>query len=167
MSLVQPVATAIAATQIATNFLGESGCWCAALREAERNAARRSEYPTPTMSKLNRQRGASYEREVANAIFDQLGIRIRRNLKQYQVSDEGDLILGKYLIECKRRRKIAVYDFMEQAEKACEIGQIPLVIMREDGNKSLAMLRLSDLLTLLGNELTPHQPQDEPSPEGS
>jgi Holliday junction resolvase len=119
------------------------------------------------MSKLNRQRGASYEREVANAIFDQLGIRIRRNLKQYQVSDEGDLILGKYLIECKRRRKIAVYDFMEQAEKACEIGQIPLVIMREDGNKSLAMLRLSDLLTLLGNELTPHQPQDEPSPEGS
>jgi len=50
------------------------------------------------MSKLNRQRGASYEREVANAIFDQLGIRIRRNLKQYQVSDEGDLILGKYLI---------------------------------------------------------------------
>ncbi len=107
------------------------------------------------MSKLNRQRGASYEREVANAIFDQLGIRIRRNLKQYQVSDEGDLILGKYLIECKRRRKIAVYDFMEQAEKACEIGQIPLVIMREDGNKSLAMLRLPDLLTLLGNERDP------------
>ena len=119
------------------------------------------------MSKLNRQRGASYEREVANEIFDKLGIRIRRNLKQYQVKDEGDLILGKYLIECKRRRKIAVYDFVEQAEKACEAGQIPLVVMREDGGNSLALLRFSDLLTLLGNELDPHQLQDESFPEDS
>ena len=117
------------------------------------------------MSKLARQRGANYEREVANEIFDVLGIRIRRNLKQYQVKDEGDLILGNYLIECKRRRKIAVYDFIEQADKACEAGQTPIVIMREDGGKSLALLHLPDLLKLLGNELNPHQSQDESSPE--
>lgn len=124
-------------------------------------------YELLLMSKLSRQRGATYEREVANEIFDVLGVRIRRNLKQYQVKDEGDLILGKYLIECKRRRKIAVYDFIEQAERACEAGQIPLVIMREDGGKSLALLRLPDLLTLLGNELDPHQSQGESSSEDS
>lgn len=117
------------------------------------------------MSKLSRQRGASYEREVANEIFDLLGIRIRRNLKQYQVSEEGDLILGQYLIECKRRRKIAVHEFMEQADKACEPGQTPIVVMRGDGKRSLAVMHFNDLLKLLGNELDPHQSQDE-SPSG-
>ncbi len=118
------------------------------------------------MAKISRQRGASYEREVANEIFDVLGVRIRRNLKQYQVSEEGDLILGTYLIECKRRRKIAVHEFMEQADKACEPGQTPIVIMRADGEKSLAMMHLPDLLKLLGNELNPHQSQDESPAKG-
>ena len=119
------------------------------------------------MAKISRQRGATYEREVANEIFDMLGIRIKRNLKQYQQSEEGDLILGKYLIECKRRRKIAVHEFMEQADKACEPGQTPLVIMRADGKKSLAMMHLPDLLALLGNEIDPHQSQDESPPGDS
>jgi hypothetical protein len=120
------------------------------------------------MSKLSRQRGATYEREVANEIFDVLGVRIKRNLKQYQESDEGDLILGTYLIECKRRRKIAVHEFMDQADRACTPGQTPIVIMRADGEKSLAVMHLPDLLKLLGNEINPHQSQDESStPEDS
>lgn len=120
------------------------------------------------MSKLSRQRGATYEREVANEIFDMLGIRIKRNLKQYQQSEEGDLILGDYLIECKRRRKIAVYDWMKQADIACTPGQTPVVICRADGEKSLAILHLPDLLKLLGNEINPHQSQGESSsPEDS
>jgi N-dimethylarginine dimethylaminohydrolase len=117
------------------------------------------------MAKISRQRGATYEREVANEIFDMLGVRIKRNLKQYQQSEEGDLILGQYLIECKRRKKIAVHEFMDQAVKACDPGQTPVVIMRADGKKSLAVLHLPDLLKLLANEMDPHQSQDE-SPVG-
>lgn len=117
------------------------------------------------MSKLARNRGASYEREVANEIFDVLGIRIRRNLKQYQVKDEGDLILGNYLIECKRRRKIAVYEFMAQADASCEHGQTPIVIMRADGEKSLAVMHLPDLLKLLREEIPPDSEQDSPQGE--
>jgi len=117
------------------------------------------------MAKISRQRGATYEREVANEIFDILGVRIKRNLKQYQQAEEGDLILGKYLIECKRRKKIAVHEFMDQAVTACKPGETPVVIMRADGKKSLAMMHLPDLLKLLGNELDPHQSQDE-SPLG-
>lgn len=116
------------------------------------------------MAKISRQRGATYEREVANEIFDILGVRIKRNLKQYQQADEGDLLLGKYLIECKRRKAIAVHEFMDQAVKACEPGQTPVVIMRADGKKSLAVIHLPDLLKLLGNELDPHQSQDESLP---
>jgi N-dimethylarginine dimethylaminohydrolase len=116
------------------------------------------------MAKISRQRGANYEREVSNEIFDMLGVRIKRNLKQYQQSGEGDLILGDYVIECKRRRSIAVYDWMRQADEASAPWQTPIVVMRADGEKSLAVMHLPDLLKLLGNEI-PHQSQDE-SPSG-
>ncbi len=113
------------------------------------------------MSKLSRTKGATYEREVSNEIFDVLGVKLKRNLKQYQQSEEGDLIMGNYLIECKRRAKIGVHEFMDQADRACKPGQTPIVIMRADGKKSLAMMHLPDLLKLLGNEMDPHQSQDE------
>ena len=114
------------------------------------------------MAKISRVRGATYEREVANEIFDSLGVRIKRNLKQYQQRDEGDLILGDYLIECKRRRKIAVYEFMAQADASWEYGQTPIVIMRADGEKSLAVMHLPDLLKLLREEIPPDPEQDVP-----
>lgn len=116
------------------------------------------------MAKISRQRGANYEREVSSEIFDMLGVRIKRNLKQYQQSGEGDLILGDYVIECKRRRSIAVYDWMRQADEASAPWQTPIVVMRADGEKSLAVMHLPDLLKLLGNEI-PHQSQGE-SPSG-
>jgi hypothetical protein len=50
------------------------------------------------MSKLARDRGANYEREVATAVFDTLGIKIKRNLQQYQTAELGDLELGPFLL---------------------------------------------------------------------
>jgi hypothetical protein len=111
------------------------------------------------MSKLARNRGAQYEREVATAVFDVLGVKIKRNLQQYQEAELGDLELGPFLIECKRRRKIAVYEWMEQADKACKPNQTPVVIFRGDGKKSMAMFHLDDALKLIANELTPPEPE--------
>ena len=115
------------------------------------------------MGKLQRQRGASYEREIVKDLADNLGVKTRRNLTQYQVSGEGDLIVGNYVIECKRRRKIAVYEFMEQAEASCASHQTPIALMRADGKNTLALMRWSDFMKLLGNELTPAQPEVHPS----
>ena len=117
------------------------------------------------MSKLARNRGASYEREVAADVFDLLGVKIKRNLQQYQEAEHGDLELGTFLIECKRRRRIAVYEWMEQADKACKQGQTPVVVFRADGKKSMAVMHLPDLLKLIGNELTPPDLERE-SPSG-
>jgi len=111
------------------------------------------------MSKLARDRGANYEREVAAAVFDATGIKIKRNLQQYQEAEHGDLELGPFLIECKRRRKVAVHEWMDQADKACKDGQTPVVIFRGDGKKSLVMFHLNDALKLMGNELTPPEPE--------
>jgi len=118
------------------------------------------------MGKLQRQRGAGFEREIVNDLAETLGVKTRRNLTQYQASGEGDLIVGNYVIECKRRREIAVYKFMEQAEQACSDEQTPIVLMRADGEKTLAMMRWADFLKLLGNELTPAQPEVLPPAKG-
>ena len=118
------------------------------------------------MGKLQRQRGAGFEREIVSDLADTLGVKTRRNLTQYQVSGEGDLIVGDYVIECKRRRKIAVYEFMEQAEAACAPHQTPIVLMRGDGKKTLAMMRWEDFMKLLGNELNPAQAEVHPPAKG-
>ena len=111
--------------------------------------------------------GATYEREVAAKIHDVLGVKLKRNLQQYQEKGLGDLILGKFIIECKRRRKIAVYEFIEQAEAACKPGEVPVVIMRADGKESLALMYLDELLPLLGNELPQQSQVDASPPEAS
>lgn len=52
-----------------------------------------------------RAKGAAFERQIANELNSELGINLRRNLKQYQVNEEGDLVddTGKFPfdIECK------------------------------------------------------------------
>jgi len=120
------------------------------------------------MGKLQRQRGAQYERDIVSDLYMILGYKTRRNLVQYQESGEGDIILDRFVIECKRRRKIAVYEFMEQAEASCKDGQTPIVVMRADGEKSLALVRWEDMLKFLGNEIPPTQPEVHPSsvPDG-
>jgi len=52
---------------------------------------------------------------------------------------------------------------MEQAEAACAEQQTPIVLMRADGKKTLAMMRWTDFMKLLGNELTPAQTEVHPS----
>jgi hypothetical protein len=103
--------------------------------------------------------GRTTSERLLAAVFDALGVKIKRNLQQYQEAELGDLELGPFLIECKRRRKVAVYEWMEQAEKACKPNQTPVVIFRGDGKKSMAMFHLEDALKLMGNELTPPEPE--------
>lgn len=115
------------------------------------------------MGKLERQRGAQFEREIVSDLYMVLGVKTRRNLVQYQEAGEGDIICGKYVIECKRRRKIAVYEFMKQAENSCNPDQTPIVVMRADGERAIAVMKWHDLMKLLGNEITPAQTEVHPS----
>jgi Holliday junction resolvase len=39
-----------------------------------------------------RNKGAQFEREIANMLFFELGITFKRDLRQYQEADHGDLI---------------------------------------------------------------------------
>lgn len=115
------------------------------------------------MSKTSRTKGANGEREVCKILSDALGETFTRKLGQARDSG-NDIDLGPYRVEVKRRKKIAVTEFMEQAEKAClfasgdwepghaadYFGKLskPLVIMREDGEKWLVMQPLEDWIDL-------------------
>ena len=105
------------------------------------------------MSRSQRIKGAAGEREVVHIIRDTLGIECHRNLDQ--VRDGGaDIFLKPYRIEVKRRARIGlVYDWISQAEKACAIGERPVVAFRSDGKGWLAVVPLTHFLSLIREEI--------------
>lgn len=106
------------------------------------------------MSKSQRTKGAAGERELCRLIEDVTGAPARRNLSQTR---EGgtDIALGDWRIEVKRRARIAgIYDWLGQAERACDGPRLtPVVCARADGKKWFAVLRIEDFLRILGNDL--------------
>lgn len=89
------------------------------------------------MSRMQRDKGADFEREVVNRIKD-FGFHAKRNLTQ--VRDGGHDIdtdcLGK--IECKRRRKLAAYLTPQPG--------VAMVVARSDRGRRMVILDLDDFL---------------------
>lgn len=104
------------------------------------------------MSKYQRTRGATFEREIANDLTERLGRVVRREIGQAR--DGGcDIKLGPFRIEAKRRARISVYEWMEQAEASCGDGETPVVVCRGDGKKSLAIMPWEVAVKLMAGEL--------------
>lgn len=135
---------------------------------------------------MQRRKGASYEREVAAAIYAVTGQKIGRKLGQARDSG-NDLDLGPFVIECKRRKTLGtIYGWYRQAVAAVkgkakipafdvtpggslihegetrQIDKIPIVIMREDNGTSFVLLGLNDFLNVAVDahyvEYIPHTP---------
>lgn len=105
------------------------------------------------MSRSQRIKGASGEREVVHIIRDTLGIECHRNLDQTR--DGGaDIYIDPYRFEVKRRARIGnVYEWMQQAENACRPGEKPVVVFRADGCGWLAQVPLDLFLSLIREEV--------------
>jgi hypothetical protein len=104
------------------------------------------------MSKSQRTKGATFERDVANDLTADWGIKIKRNIGQAR--DGGDdITVPPFRIECKRRAGIAVYDWLAQCERACELSEIPVVIARADQKDAIVIMRYSDWKKLAREEL--------------
>lgn len=118
------------------------------------------------MGKMQRTKGASFERDIVNDLRSILGVSAARNLSQTRDSG-GDIVLDHFVIECKRRARISIYEWVEQAEESCAPQQKPIVVCRGDGQKALAIMRWQDFIALLGNELTsPSLNGDPPVEDG-
>ena len=98
----------------------------------------------------NRRRGASGELEVAKILTEALGIVCKRELSQ--VRDSGcDVRIPGFNIECKRRKKISgLYDWIAQA---IDGKGTPVVALRADGERWLAVMDLQDWIKLAREEI--------------
>ena len=90
------------------------------------------------MSAMSRTKGAQFERDVAKALFDRLGITFKRNLSQYQASGQGDLNADTpewpFLIECKHCTRPDLPGWRRQAVAAAKAANMrPCVIYRITG----------------------------------
>lgn len=85
----------------------------------------------------SRNKGAAFEREMAQELHKMLGVNFKRDLDQYRQRDRGDLIADRafpFLIECKRHARGGFLQaWWDQAYRAAlETGQRPAVIYRFD-----------------------------------
>lgn len=83
----------------------------------------------------SRNKGASFEREVAQELHRLLGVNFKRDLDQYRERDRGDLITDQefpFLIECKRYAGGGFQEaWWQQAYNAAILtGQRPAVIYK-------------------------------------
>jgi len=104
------------------------------------------------MSRSQRDKGARYEREIATKLSKVLGIKLRRNITQYQTKSQPDIIAGNLAIECKRRARIGlVYEWLDQARAAAG-ERMPVVIARADNKPDVVVMDLSTFVQLLSRQ---------------
>lgn len=104
-----------------------------------------------TVGRSQRAKGAAGEREACHWLSERLGTVVRRQIGQAR--DGGtDIHLGPFRVEVKRRRGIAVHEWVDQATAACA-GQTPVVMCRADGREWLVVMRAEDAIRLIQGEL--------------
>lgn len=99
------------------------------------------------MSKMQRTKGAMYEREICDRLTQAVGRKVQRHIGQAR--DGGnDISVGNFIFECKRRKSLKTIEgWIQQAEAAKKTSEeTAVVVMRSDGGKSLVMLSLEDFL---------------------
>ena len=102
------------------------------------------------MSKSQREKGANFEREICTLLTDHLGTKVKRNLAQTRggATEGSDITFGQWSIECKRRARISVYEWLDQARRDAD-GRTPVVIARADGRKAIAILDLDVFIPMM------------------
>lgn len=112
------------------------------------------------MGKMQREKGARVEREIAAYLSEELGVAVKRQLGQARDGGDDLRITNRtgfemYSLEVKARRSFGVSKFLRQCEAANEGKNIvPIAVLREDGDtRPMALLRLEDLVHLIREAL--------------
>ena len=105
------------------------------------------------MGRMQRNKGATFEREVAHALTEMLGGKFERVLGQAR--DGGGDVQSEFsvlLFECKRRKSLkTLYAWMAQAVassySADVVPKLPALAIRADNEETLVVIRMKDLIT--------------------
>lgn len=97
----------------------------------------------------SRAKGASGEREAAKAVTEVLGIAARRG-QQFSGLEGEDIVteLAGVHFEVKRTERLQVYKAMQQATLDAGTDDVPVVLHRKNNEQWLAIVPLTQLLTL-------------------
>lgn len=113
------------------------------------------------MGKLSRNKGAAFEREVANLLETIPGVRAKRCLVETREGNVGDIETNlPYVIQCKVGAVPPIYPAVDQAVAAAgSTGKTPVAIIRRNQTArtqryDLAVLRIEDFLRLVAIERT-------------
>ena len=90
------------------------------------------------MGKSQREKGARFEREVAQVFgTERVGSRGKPDATHSDVEHES------LFIQCKRRARLALYQWWEETvEGAVNAGKVPLLVIRQDRGEALVVMDL-------------------------
>jgi len=103
----------------------------------------------------SRNKGATFEREIIKAFRG-----LPWSLSASGTWSNGDLVVMTLScrptgIECKRRKKIAIYEWWEQACKSADAKKMqPIVIVRADHEETLVVMDLREFMRLIREEVS-------------
>ena len=103
----------------------------------------------------SRSKGRSYEYEIANELFQHLGLNFVRELDQTREKHLGDLRTEDcnfpFVIECKRRKVGVSGDWWDQVCTAAAIAEkLPVLFYRLDRMKTRVRLPVAAIVGLAG-----------------
>ena len=111
------------------------------------------------MAVNSRAKGAGYEREIA-AELRLRGLSARRGQQFSGANGDADVeceeLKGRYHLELKRVERFGAADLyraMEQSKRDARAGEVPVVIHRTSGEKSLVTMELDDWLDMVLKEI--------------
>lgn len=92
------------------------------------------------MGKKERTKGAQFEREVAAVLgAERVGARGRPD------AEHADIVHPDCLIECKRRKDIAIYQWWRDLRGKAQLsGKTPVLVIREDREEALMVVSLEE-----------------------
>jgi len=103
------------------------------------------------VGKMQRDKGARFEREVAKIFREALpGCDAKRGLQtRGGAAEVPDVQAGPFAIECKVGKKPPVRFALDTAVEHCPRGCYPMAIIKEDRRQPFAVMPLDDLLEIL------------------
>jgi len=103
------------------------------------------------MAKINsKQKGARYERELANTFRHYGFTEARRGVQYSGKQGEADDVVGlPYIhIEAKHVEKLNLYEAIKQAERDANIDEMPCVFHRKNRSKTYVTMDLDNWMNL-------------------
>lgn len=118
---------------------------CIGTSEEEYNTVRQTK-----KKKINsKQKGARFERTIANLLKQDYGYECRRGQQYCGANGDADVVGLKGIhIEAKHQERMQLYDWMAQAKGDARKGEIPVVIHKRNNCEILVTMTFDGFMQL-------------------